>query len=184
MWRIPRLPWVMWLWLDVKCGGYHPPTTQDDQQLTVEETCAKWRRIPTPPLATGSWELKWHVQCGGPILWVPINSWELKWHLQCRWATLHYPPPLTIGSWELRWHVWCGGPTLPYIPIGHWQLRVEAMWNVKEDPHPISHRQLRVEVPCAMWRTLPYPPLATGSWEMKYHMQCGGPILPYPLGHL
>ena len=59
MWRIPP-PQMMRLWLDVKYGGYQTPH----------------------PRMISSWQLKWHVQCGGGPIHPPsvISSWELKWH--------------------------------------------------------------------------------------------------------
>ena len=98
MWRIPpthpSFSQMMWLWLDVKCGGSQPC----HWQLRVEVTCTMWRTLP--PSAVDSWSDMCNVED---------------------------PPP--IDSCKFKWHVQCGGP------FPHWQLRVE--------------------VTCAMWRTLP-----------------------------
>ena len=137
--------------------------------------------LPYPPLVISSWELKLHVQWGGPTL--PLISHqqlrvEVTWAMRRIHPTLPYPP-LVISSWELKWHVQWGGPTLPLI----------------------SHQQLRVEVTCAMRRTnpalqqlsaveswndmsneedppFPSPPPVISSWQLKWHVQWGGPTLP------
>ena len=177
-------------WL-VRCGGY--PTAPDDVTLTGCESggyhqhpprqsvVESWSNMynvehppyPTPPLAIGSWELKWYVWCGGhtlPTLYQPsaVDSWsdmcnEEDPQVTCAMRRTHLPyPPLAIGSWELKWHVWCGGHTLPHplpLAISSWELKEHVQWGGS---------------------TLPYPTLAIGSWEFKWYVQCGGPTLPYP----
>ena len=185
-------------WDEEDTPTLHPPTMMCD--------------VEDPPYNTPYWSSavdSWNdVQWGGPTLSYPplgISSWELKWHVQ--WGGPTYPTPYWSSAVE-SWSGMCNEedpPTLP--PIGHQQLRVKmtcAMRRTHPTQAPIGHQQLHVEVTCAMRRshptlpllaiiiwelkwhvqwgghTLPNPPLVISSWELKWHVQWGGHTLPYP----
>ena len=154
---IPNRCDFSWIW---NVEDATPPPINHQQLESWSDMCDA-EEYPPSSLAIGSWELMWHVQCGGgpihPLL--AIGSWGLKWHVACKRLLTH--PLLTIGSWGLKWHV--GSRRLlthPLLAIG--KLRVEvtcAMWRRT----PISHWLLRVEVTCAIWRRTHPPPLAIES---------------------
>ena len=60
---------------------------------------------PAPPSTISSWELKWHVQCGGPTLPYPHQSSAVEsWSDMCNVEDPPYPTPnpSVISSWELH----------------------------------------------------------------------------------
>ena len=173
MWSIPPPPWMMWLWLDVKCGGYYPLPPQM-KCLSLDVKCG---RYPTPhPI--GSWELKWHVWCGDVEEDLsPIGHQQLRGEVTCN---VEEDP---VGHQELRVEVTC--PTWWCIrePTPHWPSAVESWSDMccVEDvpPTPIGHQQLRVEVTCVMWR-IPHWPSTVKSWSDMCSVE---DVPPIPIGH-
>ena len=186
------------------------PTPIGHQQLQVEVTCAMRRtHLPYPPI--GHQQLRVEMTCAMrrtdlPYPLLVISSWELKWHVQWGGPTLPYP---YWSSAVESWSDMCNEEDPPtQSPIGHQQLRVEMTWAMGEDPPyptPIDHQQLRVIKWHVQWGRpallLPYWSSAVESWnnmcneedtpypiphqssavESWSDVQWGGPTLPYPL---
>ena len=153
-------PYSTWL---MRWGGYSHPTPNNNM-CDVED--------PPYPTPIGHWQLRvevtWAMRRTHPTLpLINISSWELKWHMQCGGPTLPYPPhwPSVVESWSDMCNVEIH-PTLPPLVISSWQLKWHGdMCKRRTHPTltPINHQHLRVEVTCVIWR--PYPTLPSYWWS-------------------
>ena len=96
----------------------------------------------------------WLVRCGGYP--TPQMMWLWMWNME----DMTHPSP----KWcNFRCEIW-------RIPTPHW---CDWMGNVEDPTLPLPHHQSRVDVMCAMWRTL--PPLAIESWSYMCNVEDPSP---------